>query len=458
MKKKLVALCAAILTGGGLIVCATSSSTNFNLVLGLKNQGHICSGNHYERLDPNIGENGVKEYWVCCGCHEIYYSKQSILEYNEDNWKDMNTYYNGAETSLDERGLGKLFEEAGTSSGGFSASKSDNTLTINGTSNSGYYLSKDRFVSFEFDVSFSEASLTNPYGNGNYTNSLIVCGKDLGTHVAGYYIDVCSAFTAIYEIKEDGSRISWISDTLYASGPITSFTVSLTNSTLSFTAGEVSRSLTLNNRDYFYSNGYGAIGFYNTNCSNASITISNFKGKSAHRSVFTDGVQSNSGNDWTFNSDASSFTVNSQGYILSNDTYKDFDLSISMDSYAKENIYNTHYALNSIIVGGGFNESGYLTGFVIEFEQTFVEIAKLNGDSNNMSTGDVSSFISRDTTTNTFEIEIRGDEIRYRSGSANENWYTLSGYTGGFIGFLTNNYNNHVVSEGSNNVSLKIID
>lgn len=45
---------------------------------------HVCSGNHYLGKDATFSESGSLEYWVCCECHEHYFTKPS-----NGVWKDM---------------------------------------------------------------------------------------------------------------------------------------------------------------------------------------------------------------------------------------------------------------------------------------------------------------------------------------------------------------------------------
>lgn len=45
----------------------------------------VCQhvGNHYSRVSPTKEVNGVKEYWVCCNCHEHYLTQPATGEWTD---------------------------------------------------------------------------------------------------------------------------------------------------------------------------------------------------------------------------------------------------------------------------------------------------------------------------------------------------------------------------------------
>lgn len=446
MKKKTIFIGAAILAGAAIMVGTLNHTNLTNGFIGLNAEHHTCSGNHYNHLSPTIGEYGVKEYWVCCECHEIYYSTKYIPNYDPANWVDNGTY-TGSEVALDDRGLGKLFDNATVATGGFTATKNENTVTINGTSEAGTYLASDVFYNVEFDVSFSESSTHNPWGNNNYTNALIVGGVNQGTFVSGYYIDVCTSFTTVYEIKPNGEKVGSHSvGTNPYTNPISSFKVKLNNNEL--TISDMDNNLLIKATSSYYFG--GSIGFYNTNGANASITISNVKGDNTPHSLFANATYSE-GNTWTVDEDASSFTVTADGYALSHETYTSFKISISMDRFASsKNLFFDHEVLNSLIIGGGINESGYLTGYAVEFHTQFVMIGELNGTNNKAA--DCIDYIALPAGVTSFDIYVCGTNVTYVAGTTSKT-KSMEHYKGGYVGFLAN----YVATDGVNNVTATIL-
>ncbi|MCR4561691.1 MAG: hypothetical protein K5694_00590 [Bacilli bacterium] len=409
-----------------------------------------CSGYHHVQSDPTVNANGVKEYWACCEHHEIYYSTKSIPNYDPDKWTDGGSTP-GEETKLDDRNLDKLLSSAATTSGGFSASNTDGVVTIQGTTQSGSYLSDDEYSNCSFTVSFSEKASHNPYfddpSSARYTNSLIVCGVDHGSYISGYYIDVCESFTSIYTIKPDGSKTE--SQKAQYTGVIDTFNVQLADGSLKVIKPSDSSVLI---QIETWPCPAGGIGFHNENGNSASITISNFStGLSVERTPFANATFNN-GNNWTASNDASQIVVGSTGHIISNDSYTNFHLSLSMTNYPTENLYSTHNARNAIVIGGNV-ASGIVSGYVVEFHQEFVMFAKLSGLDNMSTDGCISdTYITNNKSYDgTFDIWVSGTYIRFRSGN-NFITYGMSDYVGGKVGYLANPND----TDWSNTVTAKI--
>lgn len=58
----------------GFVVATQSNGTGF---FAQAASGCKHSGNHYSAILPTNKSSGVKEYWVCCNCHEHYFTKPS---------------------------------------------------------------------------------------------------------------------------------------------------------------------------------------------------------------------------------------------------------------------------------------------------------------------------------------------------------------------------------------------
>ncbi len=89
-KKKILVTALSILTGG--VVLSTQAISKSYLANGEK-----CShanGNHYSEYAATYDHSGIKEYWVCCDCHEHY-----LIEPSSGNWNNLDGVEN---TTIDE--------------------------------------------------------------------------------------------------------------------------------------------------------------------------------------------------------------------------------------------------------------------------------------------------------------------------------------------------------------------
>lgn len=79
--KKTFPLLALALGTGAVAVTWLAMSQNGGTPINAAEIEH--SGNHYKEVAPTGLTQGVKEYWVCCGCHEVFLSQPS-----SGTWED----------------------------------------------------------------------------------------------------------------------------------------------------------------------------------------------------------------------------------------------------------------------------------------------------------------------------------------------------------------------------------
>lgn len=84
--KKIIALGLTALLGVG-IAAAVGTSIGSSLA----GANVECTGHHYAQVNPTLVESGVKEYWVCCEHHEIFFEQPTVGEWptaaHEDGFK-----------------------------------------------------------------------------------------------------------------------------------------------------------------------------------------------------------------------------------------------------------------------------------------------------------------------------------------------------------------------------------
>ena len=78
-------LAGVIVTSLPVVLCLSVLS---NQSIGIKENSsaaasHVCSGNHYSLRTATFSESGTLEYWVCCECHQHYYSKPNGSAWTE---------------------------------------------------------------------------------------------------------------------------------------------------------------------------------------------------------------------------------------------------------------------------------------------------------------------------------------------------------------------------------------
>ena len=88
--KKAFFFCLSALLFLSASIIACSIFNDFS-VLGLAGLASTCShqGNHYIAKEATCEKNGSKEYWICCGCHSIFFP-EDVSEIQNGVWTDTN--------------------------------------------------------------------------------------------------------------------------------------------------------------------------------------------------------------------------------------------------------------------------------------------------------------------------------------------------------------------------------
>lgn len=441
--------------------------------------GHVCKGNHYQEIAENELEPGCHEYWVCCECHNIYLSANEIANYSPSNWVD-NDKYQRIISNDDIRHIPSLFEET-ISKEGSNFTASNNSLTGSLT-NDGWIVSKGEYYNFSMDVIINVSSRCNPWGDHKITNAIVIGGKIEDGNLSGYVLQVQDCFTQLFYL--DGINDNLAGNCIVQTPePWTDYKnrslhISVEKDVLSvsYDGNKLFNDVHLNMQGY--KDGYddystsnitydgGHIGLFSYEDSldpsrrGTTLTINNFvKGD---YSILANSSLSNK--NWNISNNHRVISSNEDdGYLLSNDTYDDVSLRAKADKGVSPNIWSTHVAYNSIIIGGDYYNNN-LHGYVIEIQNNHFEVAELTGNGFNTSSvicklghwGDGGAdFISANKN---LYIDIKDnvltlssmDELE-RNKEDNPNQYPsvsviLDNYHGGKIGYLSHQEGAHIIS------------
>lgn len=458
---------AFLLTGA--IAFSSTSLKNF-LVNPLSAISHICYGNHYNMTNPTASESGVKEYWVCCECHEHYLSNKNIPNYDPSKWTDIGTASRlASEFQSDSRYINDIFgSPIIKQDSGFSANASESRFYAG--SNDGWILSGNDFYNFSFTFKDTAAGTVDSYGSHDIDNALLLGANYVDGRLTGYALTVSWDYVGLFYLTGDKEDYHHAGDCIIRSWTSQGYAgrmidVAVIDDTLFVSCeGDLLIQSWLSPVDWdpglypHHTYTGGKIGFLNTQKDPEKyLKIYDF---ALPNNVFND-TKWNSGNDWTVNDDGSSLTSTSNsGYILSNKTYSSFKAVAHVDSTVSDNTYFTHVAYNSFLFGASLN-NGNLQGFIIEFNDSFIMLAKLLGDGT-FSTDNVLVYIEATkygvaVANQDVFIELSGTTVNFGirktsdyDGSTPRGFYLTQsydlsslGYSGGSLGYLGNNSNQH---------------
>ena len=434
---------------------------------------HVCSGNHYEELKETESSDGVKEYWVCCTCYNKYFSTKEIPHYDKSKWQDAGSasLVEGYETRKFASPLSDVTTKPGST--GFSV---DGNSFVGSTSSNGWIMSNEKYFNYSVDISVDSKATHNPWGDHYCTNSFIINGNSDNGRLYGYVLDFQKDFVQLSYLPNIAEREENHGGNVFFAqgGGLKSVHIHITEDVFTLSSGgEVLQTVKLNRHwyqegsnnlcenVYYVSGSIGYLGYADDDTTHYArkMTISNFVKKDSQ--IFAN-TQFNADNDYSLSNNAQTITTTTNaGYMYTNKSYTDFSLKVHVDAGAHENIFGDHTAKNSILIGGGY-ENGHLTGYVLEFQENHVELAKLNGSSN-YSTGNASVIIGYWGGDGAFGVggkdifvKVSGGELtvssmdgawrpsgkdEYPSGSV-----TLDSYSGGSLGYLFNDSTAHTIN------------
>lgn len=471
MKKKvilpLILLSSATICGAAVL--------NFNqgaLLFNATDNSYI--GNHYFELAETESNGGVKEYWASCeSSHTKYYSTKEIPNYNKSDWQDKGVAV--ATTASEDRYIASPLASTFVKPGSEGFTTDGNTF-VSSTTTDGWIMSTERYYNYSVDVTVDHRAVHNPWGDHKCTNAFILNGRSDNGRLYGYVLDFQSDFVQLSYLPNIAERAENHGGNVFfaqGGGTYTAhidivgdlFKLSINN--------EPVQTVQLNRHHYYEGETYlcenvyyesGSIGYLAYADDDGinhgrRLTISNFVKKDRH--ILADTTY-NSGNDFTLsNQERTVATSTNSGWMMTNSSYTNFALKVRVNAGAHENIFGDHIAKNSILIGGGYS-NGHLTGYVLEFQENHVEIAKLNG-TEDYKTGDATVVIGY-WTMSEGAFGVGGKDIfvkvvdgvltvssmdgawrpsgkdEYPTGS-----YTLQNYQGGSLGYLFNDSTAHTV-------------
>jgi hypothetical protein len=440
----------------------------------LQNDNHLFAvaniesiGNHYLETAQTASSAGTKEYWVSCNSHSHYLSTKNIPDYNPEQWEDAGQApVLGSEYVNDNRYLKDIFGTPIVKEGsGFSADASKSKLYA--SDQEGWILTGNDFYNFSFDFVDNSAGTVDSFGTHDIDNAILFGANYTNGNLTGYALTVSWDYVGLFYLTGDKDTFHTAGDCIIRSWTAQGYAgrtinVSVINSQLFVSCeGTLLLSSWLSPVDWdpglYPAHTYtgGKIGFLNTQkkgASDANVTISNFK---EAKNVFTN-VKWNNGNTWSVNEDGSQVTsvANEAGYIVTNNSYTNFRAVVTPNSTVSENIYGDHRTYNSFVFGSSVDSDGHLNGYVIEFQDSFIELAKLNGDGTN-GTGNVLAFIEKNSANQDVFIEMNNKTVTFgvrKSGDYDGQQpqgfyltqsYELNDYVGGGLGYYSNHGNAH---------------
>ena len=451
-----------------LLVASTMAAGQMGGTFFRSKADNVIIGNHYSERVQTLSSAGTKEYWVSCVTSEHYLSTKNIPNYDPENWHDAGQAPAlGASMSADNRYLKDVFGTPIVKEGcGFTADAG--ATRFRASDQEGWILGGNDFYNFSFDFKASSAGTVDSFGTHDIDNALLFGANYADGRLTGFALTVSWDYVGLFYLTGDKDTYHTAGDCIIRSWTAQGYAgrdihVEVINSELMVSCeGSLLIQSWLSpvawDPGIYPPHTYtgGKIGFLNTQkkgSNDATLKITNFK---EANKVFTD-VKWNDGNTWTVNEDGSQINTvaNEAGYIVTNDSYSDFRAVISPNSTVSENIYGDHLTRNSFVFGASVDGEGHLGGYVLEFQDSFIELAKLNGDGTN-GTGSVLAYVEANSANKDVFVELSGTSLTFGirktgdfgDGKSARGFYltqtvTLSDYVGGGLGYYANHGSAH---------------